>query len=138
MLINKNRSTLYCSSTAVTTKTTNRPKPPETIRNHLKLSTTTRNHPKTPTQNYPPPPTSPATSSKLHKSVWNSSYPCKNTQIFLGVWVLGWWESDEEWFWPFEPFLKLKTTFCIYWTSIKTKISMTFVCKEYEDKIIMV
>ena len=25
-----------------------------------------------------------------------------------------WYESGEEWFWPFEPFSKLKTTFCIY------------------------
>ena len=26
--------------------------------------------------------------------------------------------------------------FCIYWTSIKTKISMTCVYKEYEDKLL--
>ena len=37
------------------------------------------------------------------------------------------WESDKDWFWPFEPILKLKTTFCKYWTS--TKIS-----REYEGK----
>ena len=122
----------------VTTKTTNQTKPPENIGNHLKPSATNRNHPQPPTQNYPPLPSSPSTSSKLHEPVRNFSYPCKNTQILLGVWVIGWWESDKEWFWPFEHLWKLKTTFCIYWTSIKTKISMTFVCKEYEDKIIMV
>ena len=48
------------------------------------------------------------------------------------------WESDEEWLWPFEPFSNLITTFCIYWTSIKTKVSMTFVYKECENKIKMV
>ena len=42
------------------------------------------------------------------------------------------WESDEEWSWPFEPFSKLKTTFCKYWTSIKIKIGMICVYKEYE------
>ena len=31
-------------------------------------------------------------------------------------------------------FLKLKTTFCRYWTLIKSKISMTCVHKEYEVK----
>ena len=36
-------------------------------------------------------------------------------------------EAEEEWFWPYEPFLKLKTAFCEYWTSIKIKISMNFV-----------
>ena len=29
------------------------------------------------------------------------------------------WESGEDWFWPFEPISKLKTTFCKNWTSIK-------------------
>ena len=40
------------------------------------------------------------------------------------------WESGKDWFWPFEPIWKLKTTFCKYWTSIqywehegKTKIT---------------
>ena len=33
--------------------------------------------------------------------------------------VIRYWESEEEWFWPFETFSKLKTTFCKYWTSIK-------------------
>ena len=35
-------------------------------------------------------------------------------------------------------FSKLKRTFCKYWTSIKIKISMTCVYKEYEIKIKMV
>ena len=35
-------------------------------------------------------------------------------------------------------FSKPKTTFCKYWTSIKIKISMTCVYKEYEIKIKMV
>ena len=45
-----------------------------------------------------------------------------------------WMESEEEWFWQFEPFLKLKPVFCEYWTSIKNKINMTCVSKEYEIK----
>ena len=35
-------------------------------------------------------------------------------------------------------FLKIKTTFCIYWTSIKIKTSRACVHKEYEQKIKMV
>ena len=35
--------------------------------------------------------------------------------------------------WRFEPFSKLKTA-CEYWTSIKMKISITCVSKEYEIK----
>ena len=46
----------------------------------------------------------------------------------------GWREPEEEWFWQFEPFSKLKTAFCECWTSIKTKINMTCVPKEYEIK----
>ena len=44
----------------------------------------------------------------------------------------------EEWFWPFEPFSKLKAAFCEYWTSIKIKIRMTCVYREYEIKTKMV
>ena len=33
-----------------------------------------------------------------------------------GVFFIEWWGSDEEWFWQFKPFLKLKTTLCKYWT----------------------
>ena len=40
-------------------------------------------------------------------------------------------EPEEEWFWRFETFTKLKTAFCEYWKSIKIKINMT---KEYEIK----
>ena len=43
----------------------------------------------------------------------------------------GWWETGE-WFWRFKAFSKLKTVFCEYWTSIKSKISMTCVYKQYE------
>ena len=50
---------------------------------------------------------------------------------------ISWYESDQERFWPFEPFPELKATICKYWTSIKIKISMTCVCKEYEVKIKM-
>ena len=50
----------------------------------------------------------------------------------------GWQESNKKWFWPLELFLKLKTTFCKYWTLIKIKISMTCMSKEYEVKIKMV
>ena len=46
----------------------------------------------------------------------------------------GWREPEEEWFWQFQPFSEWKTAFCEYWTSIKTKINMTCVSKEYEIK----
>ena len=51
------------------------------------------------------------------------------------IFFIAFWESDEEWFWTFEPFAKLKATFCKYWTSIKIKIAMTCVYKEYEVKV---
>ena len=51
-------------------------------------------------------------------------------EIFIGC-----WEYEEERFWPFEPFSKLKTTFCRCWTSIKIKIGMTCVYREHEVKI---
>ena len=34
-----------------------------------------------------------------------------------------WREPEDEWFWWFETFSKLKTAFCEYWTSIKIKIN---------------
>ena len=37
----------------------------------------------------------------------------------------------------FEPFSKLKTAFREYWTSVKIKINMTWVSKEYKIKIKM-
>ena len=55
-----------------------------------------------------------------------------------GFFFTRWWESEEEWLWWFENFSKLKTAFCEYWTSIKIKISMICVLKEYEIKTKMV
>ena len=49
----------------------------------------------------------------------------------LFYWVKGTWEGV---IWQFEPFSKLKTAFCEYWTPIKIKINMTSLCKEYEIK----
>ena len=57
---------------------------------------------------------------------------------FAGGIFTGWWKPEEEWFWRSEPFSKLKTAFCEDWTSIKIKISMTCVSKEYEIKTKMV
>ena len=54
--------------------------------------------------------------------------------MLLRRFFIGWWESEEEWFWPFELFSKLKLTFCKYQTLIKIKIVLTFVYKEYETK----
>ena len=55
-----------------------------------------------------------------------------------GVGVIELWEPEVELIWSFESFSKLKTTFSKYCTSIKIKISMTCVYKEYEVKIKMV
>ena len=55
-----------------------------------------------------------------------------------GNFSTGWWESETKWFWQLEPFSKLKTTFCKYWTLTKIKISMAYVYKEYGGKIKMV
>ena len=55
-----------------------------------------------------------------------------------GIFFTGGWEPQEEWFWWFQPFSKLKRAFCEYWTSIKIKVSMTCVSKEYEIKTKMV
>ena len=49
--------------------------------------------------------------------------------LLVGDFFTGWREPEEEWFWQFEPFSKLKTAFCEYWTSIKMKINMTCVSK---------
>ena len=59
----------------ITNKTANHPKPPET----------TRNHPQTLTQNYLPPPSSPATSSKLHKTVKTIHIHVKIRRFCYGV-----------------------------------------------------
>ena len=47
---------------------------------------------------------------------------------------VGWWAFEDEWFWPFESFSKLKTAFCKYWTLIKINVSLTFVYSEYKVK----
>ena len=53
------------------------------------------------------------------------------SEILLGKFF---YQVKGTWFWPSEPFSKLKTDFCEYWTSIKIKINMTWVSKEYEIK----
>ena len=55
----------------------------------------------------------------------------RESKILLRRFFGGWWETGE-WFWRFKAFSKLKTVFCEYWTSIKSKISMTCVYKQYE------
>ena len=55
-----------------------------------------------------------------------------------GEFFTGWLEPEVEWFRQFQPFPKLKTAFSEYWTTIKIKISMTCVYKEYEIKTKMV
>ena len=59
-------------------------------------------------------------------------------EFFYQVNGTEWSAPDEVSFWPFKLFSKLKTIFCKYWLSIKIKISMTCVYKEYEVKIKMV
>ena len=44
-----------------------------------------------------------------------------------------WWQAEEKWIWPYEPFSKLETTFCKYWASVKIK--MTSVYNKYKGKI---
>ena len=63
----------------------------------------------------------------------NSSKGCGGSRKFYwgGIFFTGGKEPEEEWFWRFETFSKLKAAFCEYWTSIKIKINMT---KEYEIK----
>ena len=62
--------------------------------------------------------------------------PFGGLENFTGVnFFIGCWEPEEEWFWLFKPFSKLKMTFCKYWASSKIKISMTCQYKEYEVKI---
>ena len=43
-------------------------------------------------------------------------------------------EHEEEGFWQFEPFSKLKAAFCENWTSIKIKINMTVFPKSMKLK----
>ena len=58
--------------------------------------------------------------------------------IFFLLGKFCWWESDKEWFCTSEPFSKLKTRFCKYWTSIKIKISTTCMYRDYKFEIKMV
>ena len=51
-------------------------------------------------------------------------------------WVKG-KEPEEEWFWLFDFFSKIKTALCEYWTSIKIKINMTWVLKQHDIKTTM-
>ena len=62
----------------------------------------------------------------------------KSSDHYWGDFFTRWWEPNEEWFWRFKNFSKLKTAFCEYWTLIKIKISMICVSKEYEIKTKMV
>ena len=57
-----------------------------------------------------------------------------NQNFHWGDFFTGWREPEEEWFWRFEPLTKLKTSIFEYWTSVKIKINMTDVSKEYEIK----
>ena len=72
--------------------------------------------------------------------VVGKSPPVERNQKFrlVGEFFSSWSEPEEEWFWWFEPFSKLKTAFCEYWTSLKIKISMTCVSKEYKIKTKMI
>ena len=51
--------------------------------------------------------------------------PVGGSEILLGGIFFTGYRKPEEWFWWFEPFQKLKTAFCEYWTSIKIKSNMT-------------
>ena len=55
-----------------------------------------------------------------------------------GIFFIGWWESDEEWFCPFKPFSKLnKQNFVHIEHQLKSKLAWP-VGTEYEVKIKMV
>ena len=62
----------------------------------------------------------------------------KSSEHYLGDLFAKWWEPEEEWFWWFEYFSKLKAAFFEYWTSIKIKISMLCISKDHEIKTKMV
>ena len=47
-----------------------------------------------------------------------------------GVFFVGWWESGKKWFWPLEPFSKLKTTFVNIEHQLKSKLAWTVCIKE--------
>ena len=57
----------------------------------------------------------------------------------LKIFLIGWLQYEEEWFWRFKPFSKLKTTACKYWALVKIEISMNCVYyKEHKIKMKMV
>ena len=61
---------------------------------------------------------------------------CRGIGNFAGrIFFIEWWESDKEWFCIFEPFSKLKSRFCKYWTPTEIKISMTCMYKDYKFEI---
>ena len=65
----------------------------------------------------------------------NCGWGLRESAVLLGGdFFTGWREPEYEGFWQFEPFSKLKATFCEYWTSVKIKINMTCVSKEYAIK----
>ena len=57
-------------------------------------------------------------------------------EILLGDYFVGWWDF-KEWL-KNQTFFKAKILLCKYWTSIKTKISMRSMYKEYKVKITVV
>ena len=78
----------------------------------------------------------------LFSFTWNFrsflDFVVKGHRHCWGDFFTRWWEPEEEWFWQFGNFSKLKTAFCEYWSSIKFKISIICVSKEYEIKTKMV
>ena len=62
----------------------------------------------------------------------NSGKGWGDQKLCWGNFFTRWRKPEEEWFWQFKPFSKLKTAFCEYWASTKIKIKMTYVSKEYE------
>ena len=58
---------------------------------------------------------------------------------FSGDWgsIIEWWVS-EEWLWPFKPSSRLKAIFHKYWPSIKIKVSITCVYKDYDQHLVFV
>ena len=50
----------------------------------------------------------------------------RDGKVCCGDFFIRWWNPEEEWFWPFEPFSRQKTIFCKFWTSAKIKSRITF------------
>ena len=75
------------------------------------------------------------------KGRWRGQSPQWGIWNFVGriiYFFIEWWEFDKEGFWSFEHFSKLKPILFKYWTSIKIKVSMTYVNKDYKVKIKMI